>query len=58
VQIYCNPVALLPMNSSFLQTMRGGVLAWSAWLRVIVVTPLLALLWLGVWWASLEGAPL
>jgi hypothetical protein len=39
---------------SFPQALRGSVLAWPAWLRVLAVAPLLALLRLGVWWASLE----
>jgi hypothetical protein len=32
-------------------------LAWSAWLRVLFVAPLVALLWLAVVWANLEAAP-
>jgi len=35
-----------------------SVLAWPAWLRVLVVLPVLVLLWLAVWWASVEAAPL
>ncbi len=44
--------------SVFTQALRGSVLAWPAWLRVLAVAPLLALLWLGVAWASREAAPL
>jgi hypothetical protein len=33
-------------------------LGWSAWMRIAAVVPLLALLWLAVWWASIEAAPL
>lgn len=49
-----NHRALLPLTQAF----RSSVLAWPAWLRVLVVAPLLALLWLGVWWARMEAAPL
>ena len=60
--IYRNRVALLPMKrpslSPFRQALRNSVLAWPAWLRALAVTPLLALLWLGVLWASVEAAPL
>jgi len=60
--IYCNQVALLPMKrpslSSFTQALRSSVLAWPAWFRLLAVTPLLVLLWLGVLWASVEAAPL
>jgi hypothetical protein len=38
--------------------LRSSVLSWSAAARVAVVVPLLALLWVAVWWASLEAAPL
>ena len=34
-----------------------SVLAWPAWLRMLVVLPAVALLWLGVAWAQLEAAP-
>ncbi len=37
---------------------RPGFLALPAWQRVAITLPALALLWLGVWWASLEAAPL
>ncbi|MDH4450571.1 MAG: hypothetical protein QE265_08290 [Rhodoferax sp.] len=37
---------------------RPGFLALPAWRRVALTLPALALLWLGVWWASLEAAPL
>ena len=33
------------------ETLSTGVLGWSAWQRVLAVLPLLALLWLAVWWA-------
>ncbi|WP_294769148.1 hypothetical protein [uncultured Rhodoferax sp.] len=42
----------------FTQALRSSVLAWPAWLRVLAVAPLLALLWLGVLWANQEAAPL
>ncbi len=34
-----------------------SVLAWPAWLRVLAVLPVVALLWLAVAWAQLEVAP-
>ncbi len=37
---------------------RPGFMALPAWRRVATTLPALALLWLGVWWASLEAAPL
>ena len=47
-----------PSFSTFTQVLRSSVLAWPAWLRALAVTPLLALLWLGVVWASVEATPL
>ncbi len=44
--------------SVFTQALHTSVLAWPAWLRVLAVAPLLALLWLGVAWASQEVTPL
>jgi hypothetical protein len=35
-----------------------SMLAWPAWLRVLAVMPMLALLWLAVLWASAEAVPL
>ncbi|WP_296471392.1 hypothetical protein [Rhodoferax sp.] len=40
------------------QRPRTSVLALPAWQRLLWTLPALALLWLGVWWASLEAAPL
>lgn len=34
------------------------VLAWSGWMRVLVLLPLLTALWLAVLWASAEVTPL
>jgi len=31
-------------------------LAWPAGVRVLAVLPVVALLWLGVWWASVQVA--
>lgn len=36
--------------------MKGGVFAWPAWLRLLVVLPACAALWAGVAWA-LEATP-
>ncbi|MGQ0710103.1 MAG: hypothetical protein ACT4NV_10175 [Rhodoferax sp.] len=46
------------MNPSFFQLRGRSVLAWPAGLRALAATLPLALLWLGVWWACLEAAPL
>jgi hypothetical protein len=45
-----------PLDFFKLQT--RSVLAWPAWLRLLVVLPALVLLWLAVLWASVEAAPL
>lgn len=37
--------------------MPPSMLAWPAWLRVLAVVPVLALLWLAVAWALAEVAP-
>ncbi len=37
---------------------RQSCIALPAWKRLAMTLPALALLWLGVWWASLEAAPL
>jgi hypothetical protein len=47
-----------PSFNNLRTALRSSVLAWPAWLRVMAITPLLFLLWLGVWWASLEAAPI
>jgi hypothetical protein len=36
----------------------SSVLGWSATARLTLVVPALTLLWLAVWWANLEVAPL
>lgn len=38
-------------------TLTSSVLAWSAWVRVAAMLPVVLLLWLAVWWAN-EGATL
>lgn len=35
---------------------QASMLGLSAWLRIALVLPVCALLWLGVWWA-LDGVP-
>jgi hypothetical protein len=35
--------------------LRGSVLSWPAWKRVLAVLPLCLLLWLGVMWALAEN---
>jgi hypothetical protein len=44
-------------SPEFRLTLRRSVLAWPAWLRVLAVLPVVALLWLAVAWAQLEVAP-
>ncbi|MDT7517977.1 hypothetical protein RAE21_02270 [Rhodoferax sp. TBRC 17198] len=46
------------MNLPEPRRQRTSVLALPAWQRVLWILPALALLWLGVWWACLEAAPL
>ena len=63
VRLYRNLVALWndfvnpPPTAAQLYKRLSG-LALPAWKRVALTLPALALLWLGVWWASLEAAPL
>lgn len=52
------PNSLPATANAVAQDTRRSVLAWSAWRRVALVLPVLALLWLAVVWASVEGAPL
>lgn len=35
--------------------LRGSVLSWPAWKRVLAVLPLCLLLWMGVLWALAEN---
>jgi hypothetical protein len=37
--------------------LTNSVLGWPAWQRMLAVLPVLALLWLAVWWASAEVKP-
>ena len=39
-----------------LKLLTRSPLAWPAGLRVLAVLPVLVLLWLAVWWASLQVA--
>jgi hypothetical protein len=45
-------------RSHFKPTKRNtpSPLAWPAGLRVLAILPVLVLLWLAVWWASLQVA--
>ena len=36
---------------------RAGLLAWSAWLRVLAVVPILVVLWLAVLWTGMAAGP-
>lgn len=44
-------------NRLFLQHLKRGVLAWPAWLRILLVAPAVVVLWLAVLWADLETTP-
>jgi hypothetical protein len=48
--------------TSFRRTLQpytdSSVLAWSAAMRACAILPLVLLLWLAVWWATLEAVPL
>ena len=35
----------------------ASLLGWPAWLRLLAVLPVVALLWLAVTWAQLDAAP-
>ena len=43
--------------SHFFSTPVRSVLAWPAWLRVLVMLPAVVLLWLAVAWANLDATP-
>jgi hypothetical protein len=46
------------MFTLFLQKLfQRSVLAWPAWLRVLTLLPVVALLWLAVAWANMDVAP-
>lgn len=44
-------------RASSRQASRPSLLAWPAWLRVLAILPVVALLWLGVAWALTPAAP-
>jgi hypothetical protein len=41
--------------SAKVRGLRASVLSWPAWLRVLAVLPVCAILWLGVVWALAEN---
>ena len=49
--------AAVQPGAAWLQLLQGSALGWPAWLRVLLVLPLVALLWLGVWWAMAGVVP-
>ena len=51
----CCECKKMPIHSSSLNKKRSSMLARSAWFRLMLVLPVCALFWLGVWWA-LAGA--
>ncbi len=44
----------MPRPNSNTPHIPSSPLAWPAGMRVLAVLPVVALLWLGVWWASLQ----
>ncbi len=52
------PSKAATLQHSYEIRIRSRVLAWPAWLRVLAVLPVLALLWLGVAWALVNVVPL
>ncbi len=46
----------MPRHQSKTPTVPTSPLAWPAGVRVLVVLPVVVVLWLGVWWASLQVA--
>lgn len=44
-------------SSPPLRPPRAGLLAWSAWARVLAMVPVLVLLWLAVLWTGLTTGP-
>jgi hypothetical protein len=52
-----HPLPRMPNITPPPQRHRRPNLAWPAWQRVLAVVPALALLWLGVLWATLETVP-
>ena len=49
--------AAVKSPAPWLRLRQGSALGWPAWLRVLLVMPLVALLWLGVWWAMAGVQP-
>lgn len=47
-----HPPAPQPARSRY-----ASLLAWPAWLRVLAILPVVALLWIGVAWALTPAAP-
>jgi hypothetical protein len=46
----------MSLPDPYFKSKRRSVLAWPAGLRVLAVLPVVVVLWLGVWWASLQVA--
>jgi hypothetical protein len=53
----CKDGFFMSSPSHFFSAPVRSVLAWPAWLRVLVVLPAVVLLWLAVAWANLDAAP-
>ena len=63
IKLYRNQVALLRFLMGSLRRIyrfyiTSSALTWSAGLRIVVVLPAVAVLWLAVWWASLDAPPI
>ena len=52
------PAAYSPSEPVVDRPPGPSVLGWPAWQRMTVVLPALVLLWLAVWWASVDALPL
>ena len=52
-----HPLYRMPNTAPPPESRRRTFLAWPAWQRVLAVLPALALLWLGVLWATMESVP-
>ena len=46
----------MPRHNPETPLIPSSPLAWPAGVRVLAVLPVVALLWLGVWWASVQVA--
>jgi hypothetical protein len=57
MKISARPSAEMPrtFTSNLIYRLQSSVLSWPAWLKVVAVLPVCALLWIGVAWAVAEN---